>query len=186
MTLTFKSGHWANDSETCAIVETEERGAVAISAERPDLWEALDTAVKSGAITLSPMPVNLAELKASLKRKVDADAEAKRLQYLTPGVGMAMTYDEKHTQARAVHGLGEQAANALTEQERVDQFPTLSASVGIEAPTLWACADLVIQRYEAFATLSHGIERTRLAGKAAIAAATTAAGARTACEAITW
>ena len=125
-------------------------------------------------------------VKTALKRKVDDDAEAARLRYVTPGAGMAMTYSEKHAQARAVLALGEAGANALTEAERQDQFPVLAVSVGIEASTLWACAGLVIARYEAFADIAGVIERTRLLGKKAISDASDAAGARAAYGAIAW
>lgn len=127
-----------------------------------------------------------AALKAELKARVDDDAERVRLRYITPGVGQSMTYLEKHNQAIAVEALGETAANALSEQDRAAQFPTLAASVGIEAPTLWACAQLVILKYEAWAALSHVIERTRLLGKKSISDASDAAAAQAAYEAIAW
>jgi len=129
---------------------------------------------------------DLATVKTHLKTRVDDDAERTRLLYITPGAGMAMTYTEKHSQARAVDDLGEAAANAMTELDRIDQFPTLSASIGIEAATLWGCAQLVIARYEAFADLSAVIERTRLLGKKSISDASDAAAAQAAYEAITW
>lgn len=128
----------------------------------------------------------MADLKAKLSAQVNADAETVRLRYITPGVGQSMTYLEKHNQAVAVEGLGEEAANALSEHDRTAQFPTLSASVGIEAATLWDCAQIVVQTYEAWAALSNQIERTRLMGKRAISLASDAAAARAAYEAITW
>ena len=137
-------------------------------------------------ITLTRSELPLAEIKAELVGKLDADAESVRLKYVTPGAAMAMTYQEKHAQARAVIALGETAANALTEAERDDQFPTLAASVGLEAVTLWGCAQLVVARYEAFADLSGVIERTRLQGKKSISEASDVAGARTAYAGITW
>jgi hypothetical protein len=124
--------------------------------------------------------------KAELSKQVDEDAERIRLRYITPGAGMAMTYAEKRDQANAVHGLGQAAANALTEAERVAQFPTLAASVGIEGSTLWDCAQLVIAKSEAWADLSNVIERTRLLGKKSISDASDAASARAAYEAIAW
>lgn len=140
----------------------------------------------------------LDEIRATLKNRVDSDAEAVRMRYLTPGTGMSMTYAEKRDQANAVHSMGikpdgsfdaaygESRANALSAQEQVAQFPTLAASVGLEAPTLWDCALLVIAKSEAWATLSHVIEITRLRGKKAISDASDAATARAAYEAITW
>ena len=128
----------------------------------------------------------LASLKAKLMSEIASDAEACRLKFITPGSGKAMSYMEKHNQAEAVNELGEAAANALTEAQRKAQFPTLSASVGIEADTLWACAQLVRQKYEFWATISYGIELAELAGKKAISLASDAATARAVRGAITW
>jgi hypothetical protein len=125
-------------------------------------------------------------VKRELHAKLDNDAENRRMRYLTPGTGMSMTYAEKRDQANAVHSMGEAAATAMSAAEQVEQFPTLAASVGLEAPTLWACALLVIAKSEAWATLSHAIERTRLLGKKAISDASDAASARAAYEAIEW
>lgn len=97
-----------------------------------------------------------------------------------------MVYQEKFAQAQAVAAMGETAANAMSQADRESQFPTLSASVGIEAATLWACAQLVLAKYAQFAAFSLYIERARLAGKAAIASATDAASVRAAYAAITW
>lgn len=129
---------------------------------------------------------DLADKKELLSEQVDADAERVRLRYITPGVGQSMTYLEKHNQAIAVEAMGEAAANALSEQDRTAQFPTLSASVGIEAATLWDCAQIVVQTYEAWAALSNQIERTRLMGKRSISLASDAAAAQAAYEAIAW
>jgi hypothetical protein len=125
-------------------------------------------------------------IKARLKATVDADAERVRLRYITPGVGQSMTYLEKHNQAVAVEAMGQDSANALSEHDRTAQFPTLAASVGIEAATLWDCAQIVVQNYEAWAALSNQIERTRLMSKRSISLASDAAAAQAAYEAITW
>lgn len=125
-------------------------------------------------------------MRSEYKSRVDADAESCRLTYITPGDGMAMTYQEKFAQAQAVAAMGAAAADALTQAERETQFPTLSASVGIEAPTLSECADLVLAKYAAFAQLSLVIERTRLQGKAAISAASDGAAVVAAYEALSW
>lgn len=135
---------------------------------------------------IAPYYSSLENVKSALISRLDDAAETERLRHITPGTGMSMVYGEKHAQARAVLALGEMAANALTEANRFEQFPTLSASVGIEAPTLWECADLVVDKYEAWADRSFGIERSRLAGKKAIAEARTAAEAKSAYEAVTW
>lgn len=146
-----------------------------------DAWNA-----KKAAAEAPPPEPPLAELIATLRKRVDDDAERIRLRYITPGAGMAMTYQEKFTQAQAVQEMGEAAANALTQAQREVQFPTLAASVGIEGATLWDCALLVLARYSQFAALSLVIERARLAGKSAIAAAPDVASARQAYENIQW
>lgn len=143
-----------------------------------------DEIVASGVV-VAPYQVPLSDKQKYLDR-VDADAEACRLRYITPGAGMAMTYQEKFAQAQAVAAMGAAAADALTQAERESQFPTLSASVGLEAPTLSECADLVLARYAAFAQLSLVIERTRLQGKAFISAASDGAAVVAAYEALTW
>lgn len=177
------------------VIETRELALADIPEHKRYLWlpvvyegagEVSQTIIEAEQVRVVRSEPPVDEVKARMKARVDADAEAARLRYITPGAGMAMTYQEKHAQARAVVALGQAAANALTEIERADQFPTLAASVGVEAATLWECAALVIQRYEAFADLSAVIERTRLQGKKAISDASDAAGARAAYEAITW
>jgi hypothetical protein len=116
---------------------------------------------------------------------VDADAETARLRYITAGAGMAMTYAEKKDQALAVLQMGEAAANALANNGAAE-FPTLSASVPLEAQSLYAAAQLVISKYEQWAALSRVIETTRLAGKKAISDASDVASAKAAYEAILW
>jgi hypothetical protein len=111
---------------------------------------------------------DLAVTKAYYLKRIDQDAEACRLRFVTGGSGMAMTYQEKLAQARHVDGLGEAAAAALSGSEREAQFPTLAASIGLEAETLWACAQLVLQRYGQFVAVSMAIERTRLTAKLAV------------------
>jgi hypothetical protein len=68
----------------------------------------------------------------------------------------------------------------------VAQFPVLAASVGLEADTLFAAADLVMARKEAWASIGGVIERVRLAGKKAIGEAQTESAARQAYEGIRW
>lgn len=128
----------------------------------------------------------LARLKEKLAARIDADAERERGRHITLGAGQALTYREKADQALAVLDLGEEAANALTPEEQIAQFPVLAASVGVETATLYEAAELVAARNEAWASLGGMIERARLMGKKAIAEATTEAGCHAAYEAVTW
>lgn len=148
--------------------------------------DAVKAWLADGGVPEPYVPPAVAEVKATLTARIDVDAERARLLFITPGAGMAMTYQEKFAQAQAVHSMGETDANAMNATEREEQFPTLSASVGIEAPTLWECAQLVLQKYAEFAQLSLVIERTRLSAKKAISDASDAAGVRAAYEAVTW
>lgn len=118
--------------------------------------------------------------------RVDADAEAVRMKYMTPGSGMALTYDEKRRQAAAIIAGGQAAADALTQAEADTVYPTLAASIGIEAVSLWGCAQIVAAKAAAWGALSNVIEKTRLRGKAAIEAAATVTEAAAAYDAITW
>lgn len=141
-------------------------------------------AILAAGLEIAPMPVTAA--KAHYSRKIDEDAEAVRLRYLTPGSGMAQVYQEKFAQALRVSTMGAQEANALSIADREAQFPTLAASVGIERATLYECAELVLEKYAQFAALSLPIESARLAGKRAVAKASDLAGVRAAYEAIAW
>lgn len=135
---------------------------------------------------IAPYAPPIDEVKAEYKSLVDAAAEAVRAKYVTTGAGMAMTYQEKFAQAEAVNQLGQAAADALTVDDYVAAYPVLAASVGIEAGSLWDCAQLVIGKYVGFNAVAHEIEKTRLQAKAEINAASDRDGVLAAYEAITW
>ena len=117
---------------------------------------------------------------------IDSDAEKVRLKYITARSGMAMTYAEKRAHADKVLAMGLEAANAMTPAEYGVLFPTLAASVRLEAVTLYKCAQLVVAKAAAWGQLSYGIERARITGKAAIAAAADSSAARDAYRSIVW
>ena len=134
----------------------------------------------------APPPADLDEVRAKALRGLDSKAESVRLRHVTPGSAMALVYREKFEQAKAVIIAGQAAADAMDEATRIDTYPTLAASVGIEAPSLWQCGELVVAKAEAWADLSYAIERARLSGKAAVKAAADVDGVRAAYEGITW
>ena len=136
-----------------------------------------DRVVRAWTVTEA---LTLGELKTHLGSRIDADAEAIRLRYVTPGAGMAMTYREKLEQAENVLASGQDAADALSGEDARSAYPTLAASIGIEGETLWACAQLV------WAKVSHDIEKARLGGKSAVAASSDHDSARAAYAAVTW
>lgn len=128
----------------------------------------------------------LAEREHSLCLLIDQEAEAHRLRHKTPGLMQAHVYAEKAVEAQEIDRVGPEKADALTEAEREAMFPAVSASVGIEAPTLSACAALVLKRYAVDALRNGAIERTRLAAKKAVRAATTPDAALAAYKAVKW
>jgi hypothetical protein len=128
---------------------------------------------------------SLQSVKSDLIGRLDTDAERVRKKYKTEGTGMAMTYQEKKDQALAVIQMGEAAANALAN-DGAAEFPVLSASVPVEAVSLYAAAELVISKYEQWSVLAGIIERTRNNAKKSISDASDAASARAAYEAIIW
>lgn len=124
-----------------------------------------------------PPPVDLGDLKASLKAQIDADAEAERLKYITPGAGQAMAYLQKAMEATAY--LGE------TDPDPAD-YPLLAAEVGITGDTIADVAAVVDAHYQAWRVIGAAIEQARLGGKAAVDAAETVEDAQAAYDAVTW
>lgn len=108
-------------------------------------------------------PRELGAVKADAKARIDLDAEAARLRYITAGSGQAMEYQE--AAAEAVRYVATSGAGA---------YPMLQASVDAgEAANLAAAAALITAREDAWATIGANIRRLRLTAKRAIDAATT-------------
>ncbi|MDH7791871.1 hypothetical protein [Ochrobactrum sp. AN78] len=102
------------------------------------------------------------DLQARLKRQIDADAEAERLLYITPGFGQSMTYQQKVAEA--------QAFKAATHSQASD-YPILSSEIGITAETLDKVADMVLAAFSQWQQIGAAIERIRLGAKRDIDAA---------------
>ena len=155
----------------CTLIETDQRCEVGY--------------VYDGS-TLAPYVEPLDAMKTRLAARIDADAEKVRQRFLTPGDGMQFVYREKFEQAQAVQQMGEAAANALPSETAEKQFPTLCAGLGYDAPTLWGCAEIVLDKFAEFSALTLTIERVRLSAKAAIRAAGDHVSVRAAYEAAAW
>lgn len=143
----------------------------------------------NGSAYVSPNPVTpptVEELKTDYAAAVDVQAERIRLKYITRGDGMVMTYREKLEQAEQAVAQGQSAIDALSTEEEKAAYPTLSASVGIEADTLWECANLVLSTYQQWANISYEIEKIRLSAKKAINEAVTVEDVHAAYDAIDW
>lgn len=78
---------------------------------------------------------NLGPLREAAKAKIDRDAEAERLKYLTNGSGQAMVYRAKQDEAAAFNADGtvgpfiasEAQALGLTHQQVVDRWVAMQA-----------------------------------------------------------
>lgn len=119
----------------------------------------------------------LGALKNHLKIEVDGQAEDERLNYITPGAGQAMTYQQKVDEARAV--------KAATAPLAAD-FPVLASEIGITAETLSDVADTVLAAFSQWQQIGAMIESIRLGAKRDIDAAEDEAAARAIVEAIVW
>ena len=118
----------------------------------------------------------LDEWKGLLTMKIDSDAEAARLRYITAGSGQAMTYQQKAQEAAAV---------LADPSPTLENYPLLAAEVGITAATIQEVAQVVDGAFQAWRVVGGRIEGLRLGGKAAVAAATTVEDAKAA-AAIDW
>lgn len=133
----------------------------------------------------------LGELKVALKAQADSAAEALRLTLITPGSGQAMEYQEAYAEAVQVDQAVKANAAATFDPTA---FPMLSASLGydLDPTTGQPTADIpgearaVLAAYDAYQRAGAAIRAARLKGKAEIEAASDAAAARAALEAIDW
>ncbi|APX70547.1 MULTISPECIES: hypothetical protein [unclassified Brucella] len=120
---------------------------------------------------------SLADIKRQLAKQVDAAAESERLNYITPGNGQAMTYQQKVAEA--------QAFKVAINPQPVD-YPTLSSEVGITADTLDEIANIVLSAFAQWQQIGGMIEGIRLGAKRDIDAAQDEATARAIVDAIVW
>lgn len=163
-------------SSARAELVAEDDAAFAAWAEHgaPTVWprnEAGEQTTAALQAVLAPhgLYVDLAELKASLKRRIDDAAEAERLKYITPGAGQAMTYARKVEQAKAVL--------AATDPQP-EAYPMLAASIGIDGDDLVEVATTIVAMDAAWEVIGGAIEAARLAAKRAVDFAEDAQAAR--------
>lgn len=143
----------------------------------PTIREAIDQWIAGGKPVGAYEPPALAAVKATLKARLDADAEAERLHYITAGAGQAMTYQQKAAEAAA--------CLADPEPDPAD-YPLLAAEIGITAETLAGVATVVHGQHQAWRVIGGLIEGARLNGKKEIDAAPTAEAAQAAFDAVEW
>lgn len=113
----------------------------------------------------APAPFVIDAAKADAIKKIDRDAEAYRLRFITAGSGQSMTYQQKYAEAQA----------KLNDDDIADTaIPHIVAEAAVDGVTLAAKAEQIVAMFEAWQTISAGIERKRMGAKKAVAAAETA------------
>lgn len=132
-------------------------------------WQSWSVRPETGA--------ELAAAKAEATARVDAEAEATRLLYVTPGSAQALVYEAKRHEAISL------AADPSPDPA---DYPLLSAEIGITAPTLAEVGDAVLEMAGQWRAIAAQIERLRLTAKAGIAAATTIGAVHAASSGIAW
>lgn len=155
-----------------------ERGGGYLPANHPRFEATCQALIEAGIEIDQDAPlISLVATKTAIKRQIDANAEAERLRYITPGEGQALTYSRKVEEAkRAMAENNPESAN----------YPMLAASLGIDGDTLKAVAEVVLTMDAQWAIIGSQIEHTRLAAKQAVEAAEDEAAARAIVDAIVW
>lgn len=114
-------------------------------------------------------------VKAAARADVNAEAEATRLRYITPGAGQALTYREKAAEAQR-----------FVQTTGAGAYPFLDAMVAAgRAADRAAAASSVLAAEAQWTQIGAAIEQAREAAIVAIAAATTADQVRAAAQ-VTW
>lgn len=124
--------------------------------------------------------IDLEPIRASLRARVDAEAERVRCMYVTPGSGQAMEYEA--VKAELLHY---DAVIAAEGDPRPEDYPFVAADAAARGLSLAASFDEVRAARDAWAVAGSRIRAARLAAKAAIAAAATLS-ALAAASAIDW
>lgn len=130
-------------------------------------WPAIPEGVQSYVDTWSPPPaeVDLEALRVGAVAKVDRDAETYRMQFITPGFGQVMAYQQKLKEAEA------KLANGSIAN---DKIPHIVAEAEADGMTTAEKAQQIVDTFAGWQQISAGVEAKRMAAKKAIALADTA------------
>lgn len=123
-------------------------------------------------IELPPEPIE--SIRARARLMVDAEAEAARLRWITPGSGQAMVYQQKAAEARDHMSGG------------AGPWPHLDAELGVTGTTLADVAARVLSQESVWRTASAEIEAIRLGAKRDIGQADTKDTVEAVVAAVAW
>jgi hypothetical protein len=129
-------------------------------------WPQMPASLQSTVDGWSPAPagVDIEALKMTAILTVDRAAEGYRMNFITPGFGQVMTYQQKLVEARA------KLANASIADAEIPHIVSEAEAIGQSKQEV---AEEIVQTFETWQTLSASIEGKRMAAKAAIGAADT-------------
>ncbi|GAK43596.1 tail assembly chaperone gp38 [Tepidicaulis marinus] len=134
--------------------------------------------IEPPAEALSEMPAPpFAEVKAAALQKIDTDAEAARMLFITPGEGQAWTYQRKEREAEAF------MADASPDPA---DYPVLSACIPGDGADLAAVAQTVLAARDAWLQVGAAIEGIRRAAKTQVEAAGDVPAIQTILDGLSW
>ncbi|CZT32985.1 hypothetical protein [Rhizobium sp. 9140] len=141
-------------------------------------WPAIPDGLKTYIDQWSPAPVevDLDALRAEAVVKIDRAAEAYRMQFITPGFGQIMAYQQKLDEARA-----KVAFAGVPDAD----IPHIVAEAEADGMTKAEKAQQILDTFTGWQHISAGVEAKRMAAKKAIAAAETAQAITAAAE-VNW
>lgn len=119
----------------------------------------------------------LADALLSAPRRIGDAAEAARLQFITPGSGKAISYQEKAKEAEAL---------LADPDPKPGDYPLMEAEAGITAATAKDVATIVAAKYLAFKSIEAAISRTEAKAKQDAAKAQSAEEIEAIIAGLTW
>ncbi|MCB2186293.1 MAG: hypothetical protein KQJ78_07740 [Deltaproteobacteria bacterium] len=133
-------------------------------------WEA------AGGVIAAPA-VDLEEAKAEALARIDAAAEAVRLQLITPGSGQAMAYLAKEAEARAWQD---------DPDPEPANYPFLAAETADTREDMATTAGIILARAKTWRQAGAAVEGVRLEAKRAVREAEDAAGVAAVLAGLKW
>lgn len=130
-------------------------------------------------VAVAPPAPTLAEATAASRAAIDAAAGTARARYITVAPGQEATYMLKEAQARAYTAAGYPSAT-VADYPMVDAEAEALHGAAPTAAQIQSAADGIIAQADAWIAKAAQIERARIAGKQAVAAAVDVASVETA------
>ncbi len=185
------------------IIDIRDIDLNSVPAHKRELWRPVvyegrgdtkQTIVEADKVrVLLSMSGSLDDIKHAYRLRIEAEAEAIRMKYLTPGDGKALAYTEIKDESLAV---GNDQTNPVAKSfDELDQeqkntmealYPLLSAEIPFRGNSYEAVATIVQTQYAAFRQIEKSVTRTLNQAKASIAEATTVEQVESAYASINW